>query len=159
MEAVTDISLLSPKFTEDYPYEDYPEIMHKQGRPYSCLIIDTHDDYYICIPFRSSISHNQAFLFKDTQRSKATRSGLDYKKMVLITDESYFDRNTTAIVDNDEYKESIINLERIAREASQYIDDYIAHVSGERPLHHREYERKYRYSTLPYFHDILKLKV
>ena len=157
MEAVTDISLLSPKFLQDYPHTQYPEIMRKHGRPYSCLIIDTHDDYYICIPFRSSISHNQAFLFKNTQRSKSSRSGLDYKKMVLIKDESYFDKATAAIVDSDEYKEAITNLEKIASEAAQYVDDYIAHVTGTTPLHHREFDRKYRFSTLPYFHDILGL--
>lgn len=157
MEVVTEISLLSSKFIQDYPHAQYPEIMHKQGRPYSCLIIDTHDDYYICIPFRSAISHNQAFLFKNTQRSKSSRSGLDYKKMVLIKDESYIDRVTVAIVDSDEYKEAITNLEKIASEAAQYLDDYIAHVSGTKPLHHREYDRKYRFSTLPYFHDILEL--
>lgn len=157
MEAVTDISLLSSKFLQDYPYAQYPEIMRKHGRPYSCLIIDTHDDYYICIPFRSSISHNQAFLFKNTQRSQASRSGLDYKKMILIKDESYFDHATAAIVDGDEYKEAITNLEKIASEVAQYVDDYIAHVSGTKTLHHREYDRKYRFSTLPYFHDILGL--
>lgn len=157
MEAVTDISLLSPKFLQDYPSAQYPEIMRKHGRPYSCLIIDTHDDYYICIPFRSSIGHNQAFLFKNTQRSKSSRSGLDYKKMVLIKDESYFDKATTAIVDSDEYKEAITNLEKIANEAARYIDDYIAHIAGTTPLHPREFDRRYRFSTLPYFHDILGL--
>ncbi|MBE6984936.1 MAG: hypothetical protein E7434_04870 [Ruminococcaceae bacterium] len=131
--------------------------MHKHGRPYSCLIIDTHDEYYICIPFRSSITHSQAFLFKNTQRSQGSRSGLDYKKMVLIKDESYFDHTTAAIVDNDEYKEAITNLDRIAREATRYVDDYIAHVSGTKTLHPRAYDRKYRFSTLPYFHDILGL--
>ena len=155
MEAVTDILLLSSKFTHDYPHAKYPEIMYKQGRPYSCLLIDTHDDYYICVPFRTSISRNNAFFFKNTKRSKTSRSGLDYEKIVLVKDESYLDYTTTAIVDGDEYKEAITNLDKIARAATKYIDDYIAHVKGEKVLHPREYDRKYRFSTLPYFHDII----
>ena len=153
MEAVTDILLLSTQFTQDYPHAQYPEIMYKQGRPYSCLLIDTHDDYYICVPFRTSISRNNAFFFKNTQRSKRSRSGLDYEKIVLIKDESYLDYQTKAIVDGDEYKEAITNQDKIARAATKYVDEYVAHVKGEKVLHPREYDRRYRFSTLPYFHD------
>lgn len=155
MEAVTDILLLSPKFVQDYPHAQYPEIMYKCGRPYSCLLIDTHDDYYICVPFRTSISRKNAYFFSNTQRSKTSRSGLDYEKIVLIKDEAYLDHTTAAVVDQDEYKEAITNLDKIAHAATNYVDHYIAHIKGERILHPREFERKYRYSTLPYFHDIM----
>ena len=74
---------------------------------------------------------------------------------MLVKDESYLDYTTTAIVDGDEYKEAITNLDKIARAATKYVDDYIAHVKGEKVLHPREYDRKYRFSTLPYFHDII----
>lgn len=157
MEAVADVYLLSQKFLQDYPQDEYPEIMQKQGRPYSCLIIDTHDDYYICLPFRSSITHKQAFLFKNTQRSQQSHSGLDYKKMVLIKDEEYFDRTVTAMVDDDEFVEAMKNLDKIASEASAYLDGYIAHITGSRSLHPREFDRRYRFSTLPYFHDVIGL--
>lgn len=155
MEAVADVYLLSQKFIQDYPQDEYPEIMQKQGRPYSCLIIDTHDDYYICLPFRSSITHQQAFLFKNTQRSQQSQSGLDYKKMVLIKNEEYFDRTVVAMVDNDEFVEAMKNLDKIASEASVYLDSYIAHVTGSKVLHPREFDRRYRFSTLPYFHDVI----
>ena len=158
MEAIMDILLLSAQFTRDYPYDRYPEIMYKQERPYSCLLIDTHEDYYICIPFRSSITRNNAYFFKHTRRSQRSRSGLDYEKIILIRDEVYLDHTTAAIVDRDEYKEAITNLDKISRAATTYVDDYIAHVKGEKPLHPREYDRRYRFSTLPYFHDIMGLK-
>jgi len=45
-----EVNLLSAKFLNSYPDTLYPELMHKQGRPYSCLLIDTHQDYLICIP-------------------------------------------------------------------------------------------------------------
>ena len=42
-------------------------------------------------------------------------------------------------------------------EALDYLEDYIHHVDGSRPLHPREYMRRYQYSTLPYFHDVMKI--
>lgn len=105
MEYGSELSLLSSKFTQDYPPAVYPELLHKHGRPYTCLLIESHDDYFICVPFRSSIGHKNAFLFTDTIRSKKTKSGLDYSKISIIKDTNYFDSNTAAIVDQDEYAE------------------------------------------------------
>lgn len=105
MEYESELSLLSSKFTQDYPPAVYPELLHKHGRPYTCLLIESHDDYFICVPFRSSIGHKNAFLFTDTVRSKKTKSGLDYSKIAIIKDTNYFDSNTAAIVDQDKYAE------------------------------------------------------
>lgn len=80
------LSLLSSKFTQDYPLSTYPELMYKLGRPYTCLLIESHADYFICVPFRSYINHKNAFLFTNSIRSKQTKSGLDYSKVVLIKD-------------------------------------------------------------------------
>ncbi len=90
MECDSELSLLSSKFTQDYPPAAYPELMHKYGRPYTCLLIETHDDYFICVPFRSFIGHKKVFLF-----------------------------------------------------------------TGTAPIHPRAFARKYQYSTLSYFHDIM----
>ena len=49
MEYDYDIYLLSQKFMNDYPFLKYPELMYKSGRPYNCLLIDTHYDYFICV--------------------------------------------------------------------------------------------------------------
>ncbi|MCD8344790.1 MAG: hypothetical protein LUC38_02365 [Oscillospiraceae bacterium] len=154
MEFDADLYLLSPKFTEDYPPERFPELMHKHGRPYTCLLIDTHDDYFICVPFRSDIHHKNAFLFTNTERSKRSRSGLDFSKIVIIKDTSYFD-DENAIVDQDEYAEMKRNLPTIVESAVSYVDAYINHVTGKKPLHPREFARRYQFSTLPYFHDIM----
>lgn len=156
MEYVYDVYLLSDKFINDYSEEKYPELMCKQGRPYTCLLVDTHDDYYICIPFRSSISHNNAYLFQSTQRSKKSRSGLDYTKVVLIKDDSYIS-GAVAVVDNDEYNEAVKNIDTIVKDITKYIDTYIQHINGTKEIHLREFQRKYKYSTLPYFHNILGL--
>ncbi len=105
MECASDLYLLSSKFIQDYPINKYPEIMCKQGRPYTCLLIDTHDDFFICVPFRSNISHKNAFLFTNTARSEKSKSGLDYSKIIIIQNSDYIDSLTPAIVDHYEYLE------------------------------------------------------
>ncbi len=155
MEYDNELYLLSSKFVQDYPSNTYPELMLKHGRPYTCLIIDSHDDYFICVPFRSSIGHKNAFLFKNTARSQKSNSGPDYSKIVIIKDVDYFDVNATAIIDQDEYAEMMKNLPTIAQEANDYVNTYIDHINQTKPMHPRAFARKYQYSTLPYFHDIL----
>lgn len=156
MDYDVEVMQLSQKFWADYPHNQYPELLQKSGRPYNCLLVDTHMDYFICIPFRSNISHNNAYLFQNTQRSKRTRSGLDYQKSVIIKDTTYFS-NAPAVVDQDEYKEAMQNMNKIVEKVTKYVDRYIAHINGTKPLHHRAFSRDYLYSTLPYFHDVLGL--
>ena len=55
----------------------------------------------------------------------------------------------------DVYPEMMRNLPTIVREATDYVDTYINHVNGTAPIHPRAFARKYQYSTLPYFHDIM----
>lgn len=149
-----DIYQLSTKFVADYPESTYPELMHKQGRPYCCLLIDTHDDYFICVPYRSTINHTNAFLFDGTQRSTNSPSGLDYSKIVIIKNSDYLD-NAKPVIDQDEYNETVGNIQRIAQEAVTYVDTYVKHITGVATIHTRQFERKYKYSTLPYFHKEL----
>ena len=156
MKIGVEINQLSEEFLREYPASQYPELMCKQGRPYSCLLLDLDFGYIICIPYRSSIRHKNAFLFTGTERSRRTQSGLDYSKMVLVQKKSYLN-GQNVVVDQDEYNETIRNIQRIAGEAVAYIEGYVSHVSGTRPLHPRAYERKYRFSTLPYFKDVLGL--
>ena len=156
MDVDIKINQLSDVFLRDYPAADYPELMYKKGRPYSCLLIDLHLEYRICIPFRSSIRHKNAFLFVGTERSRRTKSGLDYSKMVLIRNEAYLN-DQNVVVDQDEYRETIQNIRKIAGEAIDYLDEYIHHVDGTHRLHPKNYARKYQYSTLVYFHDIMGL--
>jgi hypothetical protein len=155
MEYEADVYLLSSKFISDYPADLYPELMHKKGRPYVCLLIDTHSGYFICVPFRSSICHKNAFMFVGSKRSQNTKSGLDYSKAVLVSNTEYLDSSTKAIVDPDEYTEMMRNLPKITKEAINYVDTYINHINGSAIIHAREFARNYQFSTLPYFHDIM----
>lgn len=146
---------LTHQFYLDYPVDIYNQILQKETRPYICFIIRTDKGYNICIPFRSNIRRTNAFLFSNTCRSAQNPSGLDYEKVILLKDDTYINTNSVAIVDNDEYIQAVSNQRRIQREVEQYIERYKKHITGEHVLHPREFERRYKYTTLKYFHDIL----
>lgn len=149
-----DIYKLSNKFIADYPTSKYPELLYKLDRPHYCLLIETHCDYFICIPFRSNIEHTNAFLFKNTNRSKNSHSGLDYSKMIIIKDIDYLD-NYHVVIDQDEYNQAIKYIDTIVNEAIVYLESYIDHIKGIKVLHPRKFDRLYKFTTLKYFHTIL----
>ena len=145
---------LTDDFMRDYPLSRYPELLNSPGNTFIYLCLDTSRQYSICIPFRSNIRHDDAYMFRKSLRSRRTKSGLDYTKIVLVNDGKYLN-SEDIYVDQDEYEEVRSNLPRIVDEAVGYVDGYIGHITGISPLYAREFERRYRYSTLPYFHDIM----
>lgn len=152
-----EIYLLSNSFYDNYPLSSYPELMYKNSRPYNCLLIDSHDDYFICVPYRTSINHNNAFHFKKSKRSRNSKSGLDYSKIVIIKDSAYLS-SEKAVIDQDEYRETIQNLEQIVSEVLAYVNVYIKHVTGNELIHDSEFNRIYRFSTLKYFRKELGIE-
>lgn len=156
MEYIAEVYGLTEQFFADYPHDKYPEILSKSGRPYSCLLIDCMDKFLICIPFRSHIQHPYAYHFKNSVRSKRANSGLDYTKSVLIANNAYINTASPAIVDKDEYNETMINLPRIVREELKYITDYKNDLNNICKLHPSAWQRRYAWSTLPYFDELLR---
>lgn len=156
MEHYAEIHTLAQAFYCDYPSTIYPELLKKQERPYSCLLLPYFDNTMVCIPFRTNMSHSYGYRFRSSKRSRLHKSGLDYTKIVLLTDIQYLDTQSATVVDQDEYKETMQNLSRIAREAFGFINDYKNHLNGIKQLHPREWQRRYGRSTLPYFDDMLR---
>ena len=149
---------LTDKFYYDYPNPPYKELLKKNDRPYNCLLLQSHYGYFICIPYRSNIQHKFAFKFKNSERSKRAKSGLDYSKMVIIKNKEYIGKQD-AVVDKDEYIETKNNIEYIKSDAQKYFDDYVNYLSGKAvKFTSREFERIYRYSTLRYFHKELEIE-
>ena len=126
---------------------------NKRKRSYNCLVLEKKDEYLICIPFRSEINHKHAFLFKNTNRSKTHKSGLDYTKIVLIKETEYIGSN--GLVDNDEYVEMMRNIKQISKEVNNYIDGYIKYVKENQ--HENRKMKRDKYTTLKYFNDILNI--
>lgn len=147
---------LTDSFYKRYPNPPYREMLKKQKRAYNCLLFQTHYDYFICIPYRSEISHSFSYLFRKSIRSKQHNSGLDYTKILIINKTEYLD-SKDAIIDKDEYVETIKNFDKIKREALKYVEDYVAHMNKSNILHPAEFDRRYKFSTLCYFHEELGL--
>ena len=145
---------LTDAFYKAYPNPPYREILKKKQRAYNCLLFQTHYNYFICIPYRTEISHRYAFHFTNTLRAKKHKSGLDYSKIVIIEKSEYID-STDAIIDKDEFNKTMVNLGRIKKESLNFVEDYIAHMKGEKPLHKKEFDRGYGFSPLKYFHKEL----
>lgn len=147
---------LSNVFYNTYPNPPFIEILKKRQRAYNCILFQTAHHYYICVPYRTEISHTYSYLFKNTERARKHKSGLDYTKIVIINNVEYLDTKN-AIVDKDEYNETVININKIKQEAIAFVDDYVAHINSSKCLHNKEYERRYKYSPLKYFHSELGL--
>ncbi len=105
-------------------------------------------------PISQQIHHKYAYHFKTTSRSKIHKSGLDYTKIVIVNKSEYIDEKN-AIIDKDEFNETMMHLDKIKAEALQFVEDYIKHHKKVAVLHEREYYRRYAFSTLQYFHKEL----
>lgn len=149
---------LTDLFYKRYPNPPRNEILKKQNRAYNCLLFQTHYNYFICIPYRSEITHSFAYLFKKSIRSKKHKSGLDYTKILIVDKTEYLD-NKDALIDKDEFNETVKNLDKIKQDALEYVENYISHIKGNKPMHPAEFKRKYGFSTLQYFHKELGLNI
>lgn len=149
-----ELKYLNNTFYDTYDEVNYGEILRKEARSYSCIVLETKYDYFICLPFRTDMSHKYGYHFKNSVRSRTYMSGIDYSKMVILKDNSYFS-TTNAVVDGDEYVEMVQNIEKIVTEANEYLDNYINYKKGLNNISARDFARAYRFSTLKYFDDII----
>ena len=149
-----EILKLSEEFYDDYPNPPYVEILKKHVRGYACLLFQSHNGYFICVPYRSEISHKYAFHFKNTRRSQKHKSGLDYTKTVIIKDLKYLSIEK-AVIDQDEFVETRKHISYIAEKAEEYVEGYKNHINGTKVLIDKEFHRRYKCSALPYFHSEL----
>ncbi len=100
---------------------------------------------------RTEISHTYSYRFKTSARSRKHKSGLDYTKIVILGKTAYLD-SEDAMIDRDEYKETLKNIEKIKRKALGFVEDYMALINGMKRMHANEFLRRYSYSPLKYFH-------
>ena len=147
---------LTPMFYEKYLTPSHKEILQKNSRAYNCLLFQTHYDYFIAVPYRSEITHKYAYHFRYSIRSRKHKSGLDYTKIVILDKTEYLD-NKDAVIDKDEYNETIRNFNTIKEQVLEYVEDYITYQRGEPCIDEREFQRRYKFSTLRYFHKELGL--
>ena len=147
---------LTPMFYEKYLTPSHKEILQKNNRAYNCLLFQTHYDYFIAVPYRSEVTHKYAYHFRYSKRASEHKSGLDYTKILIIEKTEYLE-GKAAIIDHDEYNETIRNFEMIKEQVLLYVEDYINHINKIKELPRQEFERRYKYSTLRCFHRELGL--
>lgn len=146
-----EISYLSQEFFKKYNPVDYPEIENKSNRPYMVLLVKI-DSNTFAIPFRTNVKHKSCYKFKNTSRNTNSSTGLDYSKAVIINDKKYF--GSPAFIDNKEYIELNNKYHFIIKQFTAYVNGYKKYLSGQS----NEFEaRKYKFSTLQYFHDEMGL--
>ncbi len=100
------------------------------------------------------MTHSYGYKFTTSVRSQTHKSGLDFTKIVIITNPDYISANDS-MIDQDEYNETRNNINKIVMGASNFINDYINHVTGVALLSNQEFKRRYQYSPLKYFHTEL----
>ncbi|MBP5773306.1 MAG: hypothetical protein J6W35_04490 [Eubacterium sp.] len=149
------IVTLNEKFYSKYKSNEYPELLQKKTRPYNCLLTKSEKGYYICIPFRSRIKHKDAFLFYDKSK-KDYSPGLDYTKTTIFNDLSYINTKK-GNVKREHYLETYYNIIVICEQVSEYIDTYKTYIINKKE-NTRGFERRYKYSTLKYFHKELGIE-
>ncbi len=99
---------------------------------------------------RTEIRHKYAYHFQASERSGKHHSGLDFTKLVIVTNQEFINEGIV-VVDQDEYKEIIYNIGKIVDSVIKFVDDYVEHIKGIKRLHEREFERRYHFSSLKYF--------
>lgn len=143
------LNYLSAEFYNEYNSDDYPEIENKNNRPYMVVLIKIGNNTF-AVPFRTNVSHSNCYKFKKSTRPTNTVTGLDYTKAVIVNDSKYI--GAVARINDMEYTELSDNSAFIIKQFKKFVADYITYANGKRNYYA---EKKFKYTTLKYFHDEL----
>ena len=149
-----EIRLLTQKFFDDYPFEEYPELERKTNRPYLVLLVQIENNRF-AIPFRTNIKHNSCYKFPATGRKTSSASGLDYSKAVIVNNQEYIGRR--AVIDETEYSDLIKKFHFIRKQFAAYVKRYIQYTKSN--VMNIRLATTYLYSTLKYFHKELGINL
>ena len=147
-----ELHYLSQKFYEKYNAAVYPKIEHKPQRPYIMLLIKI-DENTFALPLRTNIRHNSCYKFRHSSRPTESVTGIDFSKAVIINDKTYIDG--IAEIDNKEYVELNDRIVFIMSKFRTYLKGYYVFAMGKA---HEQQAKRYRYTTLKYFHKELGIK-
>ncbi len=143
------LNYLSAEFYKTYNSNDYSEIENKENRPYMVVLIKIERNTF-AVPFRTNVSHNNCYKFKKSTRPTSTVTGLDYTKAVIVNDKKYI--GEAARINDMEYTELSENAAFIIKQFKKFVTDYIAYANGKKNYYA---EKKFKFTTLKYFHDEL----
>ena len=108
------------------------------------------DKNTFALPMRTNIKHSSCYKFHYSSRPTNSVTGIDFSKAVIVNNASYI--GEVAEIDNKEYVELNDRISFIISKFCTYIKGYHTYVAGKA----NEYQAKrYKYTTLKYFHDEL----
>ena len=149
MKDLIELRKMSKQFFKIFPKEMFPEMEHKEGRPYAVLLVKISDIKF-AIPFRTNIRHSYCYKFSSTGRNTKSVTGIDFTKAVVIDSDLLLGEKTN--IDNKEFIELQNKSFFIVKKFKKYVDDYIKFKRfGGNPY----VAKRYQYSTLKYFDKIL----
>lgn len=137
---------LSEKFYNDYPSDQYPEMMLKENRPYTQVITEVNGLKF-AVPLRSDISHRTDVLWTDKQ----AKHGLDFTKAVLILDDEYIS-DKRAYIRDKEHQHLLWKERRVKEKMEKCIGNYKKAKENIEEEHNAEY---CGFSTLQYFEEYI----
>ena len=149
MDNIFELRKLSQAFYDTYSCLEYPEMEHKAGRPYIVLLVKINELIF-AIPFRTNIRHNCCYKFSNSNRKSKSVTGIDFSKAVVITSDKYLGEITN--IDDKEYLELNKKAYFVINKFEKYVNDYISYKKNGGNGY---IEKRYKYSTLIYFDDIL----
>lgn len=152
MKQLFELRELSQHFYEDFPRGRYPEVEAKPSRPCAVLLIRISGILF-GIPLRTNIRHRYCYRFRTSDRKTDSSTGLDFTKAVVLLEQRYLGQETT--INKKEFIELQDKAYFIVKQFKKYVDDYIEYKKNDG----NDYvSRRYRYSTLHYFDDVLLSK-
>lgn len=146
------LNYLSADFYSDYDSKSYPEIENKDNRPYMVMLIKIKNNTF-AVPFRTNVPHNNCYKFKTSTRPTDSVTGIDYTKAVIVNDIKYIGK--PARINDKEYTELNHNYGFIINQFQKFVFDYIKYANGEKGYY---LSKKFRYTTLKYFHKELGIE-
>lgn len=152
MTKLFELRKLTNDFYNDFPEESYPELEHKINRPYVVLLIEINGLKY-AVPLRTNIRHSYCYKFRTSDRETNSVTGVDFSKAVVIRKDSYVGLETS--INDKEYLELQEKAFFIVGQFKKYVNGYIDYCKNGG----NEYvARRYQYSTLKYFEEIINEK-
>ncbi len=148
-----EIRKLTKDFYDEFDSINYPEILRKIDRPYLAMIVQIGKNAF-AIPFRTQLDHNWGYQFPRTTRKSKTKTGLDFSKAVIVNDKRFIGDVTD--IDRLEYTDLDANYHIIIKRFITYLNGYKRYATNKPNTYDA---KKYKYTTLKYFHKELGLTV
>ena len=128
-------------------YKDYPEILQKNERPYSILVIEAYERKF-AIPIRSHININNKDCFiTDSDKN----SGLDFQKSIVVLDESFLNPVAFPTINHSEFNAIKFKEAEIKEAFTKFLRSFISEYKRRKRNSKIPESNRIKYSSLKYF--------